>query len=92
MSQVDYGIGMRNAVITHMSNGLLARMVKMSGNQAKNLFSHPDAWNQHIRKLDQEKKLSLVSMPMLYQARRHYTLFKKTSWNSRLDDPASMDM
>lgn len=58
----------------------------MSGNQAKNLFSHPDAWNQHIRKLDQEKKLSLVSMPMLYQARKRYTLLKKTTWNRRLDD------
>lgn len=58
----------------------------MSGNQAKNQFSHPDAWNQYIRKLDQEKKLGLVPMPMLYQARRRYTLFKKTSWNRRLDN------
>ena len=69
-----------------MSKGLPARSVKMSGSQAKNLVSHLDAWNQHIRKLDQEKKLSLVSMPTLYQARKRYTLLKKVSWNKRLDD------
>jgi hypothetical protein len=61
-------------------------MVKTSGNPAKNLFTHPDAWNQHIRKLEQEKKVNLVSMPMLYQARKRYTLFKNVTWNKRLDD------
>lgn len=58
----------------------------MSANQAKNLFSHPDAWDQYIRKLDQEKKVNLVSMPMIYQARKRYILLKKSNWNRRLDN------
>ena len=53
----------------------------MHGNHEKAVFSSPNAWNLHIRRLDKERKGNPVSTPVLYQARKKYTLYSKQGWN-----------
>ena len=52
----------------------------------KSSFSHPDAWNVHLRKLQQERTRMAADPPVLYQPRKKYVIYEKRPWNSQLPD------